>query len=109
LPGHRPGEPAADLPGDRQAGEDAAPGAALCPLSRGLPAAGLGGSGTPRPPLRHRTSPDHRRAMIWSWFAEPRLVAVAVLAPLAAAALAVWLWRRRLAADAAWAARGLWS
>jgi len=47
--------------------------------------------------------------MIWSWFAEPRLVAVAVLAPLAAAALAVWLWRRRLAADAAWAARGLWS
>ncbi len=47
--------------------------------------------------------------MIWSWFAEPRLVAVAVLAPLAAAALAVWLWRRRLEADAAWAARGLWS
>jgi len=47
--------------------------------------------------------------MIWSWFAEPRLVAVAALAPLAAAALAAWLWRRRLAADAAWAARGLWS
>ncbi|HKH49098.1 MAG TPA: VWA domain-containing protein [Thermoanaerobaculia bacterium] len=47
--------------------------------------------------------------MIWSWFAEPRLVAVAALAPLAAALLAAWLWRRRLAADAAWAARGLWS
>jgi len=47
--------------------------------------------------------------MIWSWFAEPRLVAVAALAPLAAAVLAAWLWRRRLAADAAWAARGLWS
>jgi Ca-activated chloride channel family protein len=47
--------------------------------------------------------------MIWSWFAEPRLVALAVIAPIAAAVLAVWLWRRRLAADAAWAARGLWS
>jgi len=46
---------------------------------------------------------------MWSWFAEPRFVAVAVLASLGAAALAVWLWRRRLAADAAWAARGLWS
>lgn len=47
--------------------------------------------------------------MIWSWFAEPRLLAMAALVPLGAAALAVWLWRRRLAADAAWAARGLWS
>lgn len=47
--------------------------------------------------------------MIWSWFAEPRLVAVAALAPLAVVVLAAWLWRRRLAADAAWASRGLWS
>lgn len=47
--------------------------------------------------------------MIWSWFAEPRLLALAALAPLALAALAVWLWRRRFAADAAWASRGLWS
>ncbi len=47
--------------------------------------------------------------MIWSWFAEPRLLAVGILASLAAAVLAVWLWRRRLAADAAWASRGLWS
>ena len=40
-------------------------------------------------------------------FAEPRLLALLVLAPLAA--LAAWrLWRRRLDADAAWAARGLW-
>jgi Ca-activated chloride channel family protein len=46
--------------------------------------------------------------MIWSWFAEPRLAGLAVLAPLAAAALAVWLWRRRLAAETAWASRGLW-
>lgn len=47
--------------------------------------------------------------MIWSWFSEPRLLAGAALAPLAVAALAVWLWRRRFAADAAWASRGLWS
>jgi len=40
-------------------------------------------------------------------FAEPRLLWLALLAPLAAA-VAVWLWRRRLAADAAWAARALW-
>jgi Ca-activated chloride channel family protein len=40
-------------------------------------------------------------------FAEPRLLWLALLAPLAALA-AVWLWRRRLAADAAWASRGLW-
>ncbi len=40
-------------------------------------------------------------------FAEPNLLALALLAPLAAAAAAA-LWRRRLAADAAWASRGLW-
>ena len=40
-------------------------------------------------------------------FAEPRLLWLALLAPLAAAA-ALWLWRRRLAADAAWASRALW-
>ena len=40
-------------------------------------------------------------------FAEPRLLWLFTLAPVAAAA-ATWLWRRRLAADAAWAARGLW-
>jgi Ca-activated chloride channel family protein len=38
----------------------------------------------------------------------PSLLWLLLLAPAAAAA-AVWLWRRRLAADAAWAARGLWS
>ncbi len=41
-------------------------------------------------------------------FAEPSLLALALLAPLAAA-LAHWLWRRRLAADGAWAAPGIWS
>jgi Ca-activated chloride channel family protein len=40
-------------------------------------------------------------------FAEPRLLWLALLAPLAAVA-AVWLWRRRLATDASWASRGLW-
>lgn len=40
-------------------------------------------------------------------FAEPSLLWLALLAPLAAAAAAV-LWRRRLAADAAWASRALW-
>ncbi|HVT60765.1 MAG TPA: VWA domain-containing protein [Thermoanaerobaculia bacterium] len=40
-------------------------------------------------------------------FAEPRLLWLVLLAPLAAAAAAA-LWRRRLAADAAWASRGLW-
>lgn len=40
-------------------------------------------------------------------FAEPSRLALALLAPLAAVA-ALWLWRRRLAADAAWAAPGLW-
>jgi Ca-activated chloride channel family protein len=40
-------------------------------------------------------------------FAEPRFLWLAVLAPLAALA-AAWVWRRRLAADAAWASRGLW-
>lgn len=48
-------------------------------------------------------------SMFGSWFSEPRLLALAALAPLAAVALAVWLWRRRFAADAAWASRGLWS
>jgi Ca-activated chloride channel family protein len=47
--------------------------------------------------------------MIYSWFADPRLAGLAVVASLAATALAVWLWRRRLEADAAWASRGLWS
>lgn len=41
-------------------------------------------------------------------FAEPSLLALALLAPLAAV-LALWLWRRRLAADRAWAAPGLWA
>ncbi|HEX7180873.1 MAG TPA: VWA domain-containing protein [Thermoanaerobaculia bacterium] len=41
-------------------------------------------------------------------FAEPRFLWLVLLAPIAAAALAAWLWRRRLAADAAWASRGLW-
>ena len=40
-------------------------------------------------------------------FASPDLLWLALLAP-AAGLLAAWLWRRRLAADAAWAARGLW-
>jgi Ca-activated chloride channel family protein len=40
-------------------------------------------------------------------FAQPDLLWLLLLAP-AVAALAVWLWRRRLAADAAWASRGLW-
>jgi Ca-activated chloride channel family protein len=40
-------------------------------------------------------------------FAAPRLLWLLVLAPLAAAAAAA-LWRRRLRADDAWAARGLW-
>jgi Ca-activated chloride channel family protein len=41
-----------------------------------------------------------------SWGA-PHLLWLALLAP-AAAALAAWAWRRRLAAATAWAARGLW-
>lgn len=40
-------------------------------------------------------------------FAEPHLLWLALLAPLAALA-ARRLWRRRLEADAAWASRGLW-
>jgi Ca-activated chloride channel family protein len=40
-------------------------------------------------------------------FAAPDLLWLATTAPVAALALA-WLWRRRLAADAAWASRGLW-
>lgn len=40
-------------------------------------------------------------------FANRDLLWLLLLAP-AAAALAAWLWRRRLAADAAWASRGLW-
>lgn len=40
-------------------------------------------------------------------FARPDLLWLFLAAP-AAAALAGWLWRRRLAADAAWASRGLW-
>lgn len=42
-------------------------------------------------------------------FADPRLLWLALAIPFAVAALAVLLWRRRLAADAAWASRGLWS
>lgn len=41
-------------------------------------------------------------------FGQPGLLWLLLLVP-AAAALAAWLWRRRLAADAAWASRGLWS
>src|SRR4029077_5282834 len=37
----------------------------------------------------------------------PPLLWLALLAP-AVAALSYWLWRRRFAADAAWATRGLW-
>ena len=40
-------------------------------------------------------------------FAQPRLLWLLMLAP-AVAALAWALWRQRLAADAAWASRGLW-
>jgi len=40
-------------------------------------------------------------------FGAPILLWLALLAP-AAAALSLWLWRRRFAADAAWATRGLW-
>jgi Ca-activated chloride channel family protein len=40
-------------------------------------------------------------------FARPELLWLALAAP-AAAALGVWLWRRRLAAERAWAAGGLW-
>jgi len=40
-------------------------------------------------------------------FAHPALLWLLPLAPAACAA-AVWLWRRRAAAEAAWAARGLW-
>ena len=40
-------------------------------------------------------------------FAEPRLLWLLLLAPVAAA-LAAWLWKRRLTAGAAWASRGLW-
>lgn len=47
--------------------------------------------------------------MIRSWLSDPRLAGIAVLAGIAAAVLAAWLWRRRFAADAAWASRGLWS
>lgn len=41
-------------------------------------------------------------------FADPRLLWPALAIPLAVAAAAGLLWRRRLAADAAWASRGLW-
>jgi Ca-activated chloride channel family protein len=47
--------------------------------------------------------------MIWSWFADPRLAGLAVISAVLAAVLAAGLWRKRLEADAAWAARGLWS
>ncbi|HEX4959199.1 MAG TPA: VWA domain-containing protein [Thermoanaerobaculia bacterium] len=40
-------------------------------------------------------------------FGAPHLLWLALLAP-AAAALGLWLWRRRLRADSAWAARSLW-
>jgi Ca-activated chloride channel family protein len=40
-------------------------------------------------------------------FGAPLLLWLALLAP-AVAALSYWLWRRRFAADAAWATRGLW-
>ncbi|HSS48933.1 MAG TPA: VWA domain-containing protein [Thermoanaerobaculia bacterium] len=40
-------------------------------------------------------------------FGAPLLLWLALLAP-AVAALSLWLWRRRFAADAAWATRGLW-
>jgi len=40
-------------------------------------------------------------------FGAPFFLWLALLAP-AVAALSLWLWRRRFAADAAWATRGLW-
>ena len=40
-------------------------------------------------------------------FAAPALLALALASPLAAA-LAAWVWHRRLSADSEWAARGLW-
>jgi len=41
-------------------------------------------------------------------FAEPRLLWLAAFATLGAAIVGAWLWRRRLAAQAAWASRALW-
>ncbi len=40
-------------------------------------------------------------------FAEPTWIALAALAPIAGL-LVLWLWRRRLSADAAWSAPALW-
>ena len=40
-------------------------------------------------------------------FADPRLLWLALIAPFAAA-IAAWVWRRRLRAIAAWASKGLW-
>lgn len=42
-----------------------------------------------------------------SWFALPALLGLLVLAPVTVG-LALWLWRRRFAAESQWAARGLW-
>src|SRR5260370_739114 len=104
LPRHRPRRPAPHLPGDRPAGEDAAQGQALRALSRGLPAARLERARLLAAAACLLRPVSDRRAMS---FAAPHLLWLALVAPLAIG-LAALLWRRRLAADAAWAARALW-
>lgn len=59
------------------------------------------------PPLSTMMSLSLPLPLLSMPFGEPRLLWLALLAPLAALA-ARRLWRRRLDADAAWASRGLW-
>src|SRR6185312_14058295 len=88
----------------RPPGEDADQGQALRPLPGGIPAAGVGGARLPPAAPGRRRPGGHGRAMT---FGAPFFLWLALLAP-AVAALSLWLWRRRFAADAAWATRGLW-
>ncbi len=81
----------------------AARGQALRPLPRGVHAARLGRPGAPGGAARPAGPEGDRRAVS---VAHPLLLWLLAAAPAAGLA-AAWLWRRRAAAEGAWAARGL--
>ena len=106
LPRHRPRGAAPHLRRHRPARAHALASAPAGPPRGALPAARLGRPGAAAAAIGHHGLRNHRRAMTPT-VAEPRLLWLALLGPVAAV-LAGWLWRRHISALAGWASRALW-